>query len=88
MVKAYELFKCPKCGASDWVAHYTVPTSQGITLIIGDNGQPEETDYDGCSREYDANDNEWYECSACTQTIRLDGTADDTPWDTPKPHVT
>lgn len=74
-------YPCPKCGESDWVAHYKVPESQGIALTIGKNGKPDENDYDGCIMNYDPDETEWYECSRCGQVIILDGTPVNTPLD-------
>jgi hypothetical protein len=68
-------FPCPKCGANDaWVAHYKTPESQGLELIIGEDGTPEEGEYDGCTDSYDPDENEYYQCTACSAMVNLDGT--------------
>lgn len=66
-------FPCPKCGASDWVAHYKVPETQGIVLQIGEGGTPVEIEYDGCTKSYDADANEFYACGECDSLMTLDG---------------
>ena len=69
-------FPCPGCGRTDaWLAHYLVPESQGVTSLRLIDGQLDADDYDGCTKSYDADDNEWYECSACFYMVKPDGTS-------------
>ena len=68
-------FPCPGCGRTDaWLAHYLVPESQGVTSLRLIDGQLDADDYDGCTKSYDAEGDEWYECSACFFRVNLDGT--------------
>jgi hypothetical protein len=69
-------FPCPNCGADDqWVAHYKTPESQGLELLVGADGAPEEGEYDGSpATAYDAEENEYYQCNACDAFVNLDGT--------------
>lgn len=71
-------FPCPNCGESEWDAHYKVPESQGIALIVGKDGELDYDDsgegrYDGVTHSYDPDDDEYYQCHACGQTITLSG---------------
>lgn len=63
------LFPCPKCGETEWDAHYKVPCSQGVVLRLQSDGTPLDGDYLGDEEEYDPDDNEFYECCGCGATI-------------------
>lgn len=73
-------YACPTCGETDeWVAHYMVPESQGVTLLVDPDGKedgstPLATDYDAGSRQsYDAGDDDFYQCGACGTTVTTNG---------------
>lgn len=73
-------FPCPNCGATDqWVAHYKTPESQGVELFLGEDGTPEPGDYDGITESYDPDDNEYYQCDACSTYVSLDGAVVENP---------
>jgi hypothetical protein len=79
-LKPGDPFPCPNCGESDWDAHYKVPESQGIALIVGKDGELDYDDsgegrYDGVTRSYDPDEDEYYQCHGCGQMVDLDGTA-------------
>jgi predicted RNA-binding Zn-ribbon protein involved in translation (DUF1610 family) len=64
---------CPGCGESDWIAHYSVPESQGIELVVAEDGAVEAVEYDGVTESYDGvGDNEYYECVDCGTQIDPD----------------
>lgn len=69
--KVGEPFPCPHCGESDWKADYYQAVNQGIGLIVGEDGMPEEGEYDGCEDTYDdgCSENERYVCNACRHAI-------------------
>lgn len=73
-------FPCPNCGETeDWVAHYMVPESQGVILTIGEDGTPDEGEYDGSTESYDPEPNEYYQCRGCGKFVNLDGTLREEP---------
>lgn len=73
-------FPCPNCGETDqWVAHYKTPESQGVELSIGEDGTPEPGDYDGITESYDPDDNEYYQCGACSTYVSLEGAVVEDP---------
>ena len=80
---ASQPYRCPTCGTTDqWVAHYMVPESQGCTLVVDPDGKedgstPLAEDYDGCTKSYDADENDFYECRACHTTITPSGDVKD-----------
>ncbi len=68
-------FPCPNCGeTSAWIAHYKTPESQGVILVVGEDGTPEDDEYDGVTESYDPDPNEYYQCGACDAFVKLDGT--------------
>jgi hypothetical protein len=68
-----EPFPCPQCGETVWIAHYQVPESQGIELFIGADGRPEAGEYDGSTKAYDPEPDDYYQCDHCGAMIDLDG---------------
>ncbi len=75
-VKTGDPFLCPagSCGGTEWIAHYTVPATQSVSLIIGEDGKPEVGDYEGDEETFDADEDEVYECTTCGAFINPDGT--------------
>jgi hypothetical protein len=70
---ASEAFPCPHCGATEWKADYYEAVWQTISLVVGDDGEPELADYTGVTGTYDdpSTDDEAYRCASCDHTIQL-----------------
>lgn len=66
-------FPCPNCGESNWKADYYQAVSQGLVLVIGDDGEREYGDYAGDEETYDdgSTEDEALHCRECGHTIPL-----------------
>jgi hypothetical protein len=66
-------FLCPNCGEQAWVAYYPETSQQDVSLIVGEDGEPEIEDWLGCTEtvcdgDYDVDS---YRCSVCDHTITI-----------------
>lgn len=65
-------FPCPGCGATDqWRADYYQAVSQGATVVLGADGEPDLITYSGDEDSYDdgSTENEGIACGGCGHAI-------------------
>lgn len=74
-----EAWRCPKCGGTEWTAHYMSPVCQGVEVFVGEDGMPEEGEYAGDEEAFDAEPNDYFQCieATCGYTMNPDGTPHD-----------
>jgi len=66
-------FLCPNCGEDAWVADYYEAVHQSITLVVGEDGEPEFGEYTGGTGGYDdgSTSDECWRCQSCDHVIEL-----------------